>query len=96
MTEIIKKLKKNPFMTVQRYHRNCPECGGLLYVVDNTMEIEYDGNMVVHCDSNEEHVFWKNPREVQDVLHLNKNATSTNFDSYKDYEYKNNKWIIKK
>ena len=48
----------------------------------------FDGNKVLHCENNEKHKFWQNPRgnELRRFLHLNKNASETDFTSEKEFE----------
>ena len=92
--EIISKLKNNLFNNVEKWSKNCPICDGKLYSVDSHMDMVCDGNMVVHCEKKIEHVFWQNARESSDLLHLNKNATSTNFYSEKDYKFIDGVWSV--
>ena len=94
MSEIIEKLKNNPFNTVYKWSYKCPECGGDLYYTENVMDMVMDGNTVGYCENNEDHVFWKNAREMGDVLHLNKNSSTTNFDSNKDYKLNDGEWNV--
>lgn len=94
MSEIIEKLKKNPFNTVDKWSYKCPECGSDLYYVDNRMDMVMDGNTVGYCENHKEHVFWQNAREMSDVLHLNIHSSSTNFDSDKDYELIDGVWNV--
>jgi len=94
MSEIIEKLRKNPFNTVNKWHYKCPECGDNLYYVDNHMDMVMGGNTVAHCENNEDHVFWQNARGVGDVLHLNIHSSSTNFDSDKDYKLTDGVWNV--
>lgn len=94
MSEIINKLKDNQFNRVDNANKTCPICDGDLYCVDNWMMVVMDGDAVYHCENNEEHIFWKHPFERKDILHLNKNASETNFTSEQDYEFINGSWDI--
>ena len=53
-----------------------------------------DGNTVYHCENNEEHRFWKNSRELGEILHLNKKASETDFNSEKDYKLVDGSWNV--
>lgn len=94
MSEIIEKLKKNPFNTVYKWSYKCPECGGDLYYVENHMDRVFDGNTVGYCENHKDHVFWQNAREIGDILHLNIHSSSTNFDSDKDYQLIDGVWNV--
>lgn len=94
MSNIIDKLKSNSFNRVDKTDKKCPICNSSLYIVDNWLDNVCDGNGVYQCENNIEHKFWQNARESSDILHLNKNSTSTNFESEKDYKLIDNKWIM--
>jgi len=89
----IEKLKKNPYNEVSKWNRKCPICDSDLYSAFNYMAMVFDGNTVFHCESDEGHIFWKGAREAEDVLHLNKNATDTNFDTEQDYKFEDDAWV---
>ena len=80
---ILEKYKNNSFYDVDKYHHKCPICNSNLYTISNSLNAVYDGNSVYHCDSHEEHVFYKGSRtssaddNIQDILFLDKNATQT-------------------
>lgn len=94
MSEIINKLKQNSFNRVDKWDKKCPECDGDLYSVDNWMDLVMDGNMIVYCENDKEHIFWQNAREDSNILHLNVNSSSTNFDSEKDYKWVDGSWNV--
>lgn len=56
MSEIIDKLRSNPYNEVDKHNFTCPVCSGELYSAYNNMNMVYDGNTVLHCDSNIEKV----------------------------------------
>jgi hypothetical protein len=93
MSKIIEKLEENQFNTVKKINIKCPICNSDLYIV-NRMKRVMDGNTVYHCENNEEHKFWKNSRELGAILHLNKNASATNFHSEKDYKLVDGSWNV--
>jgi ssDNA-binding Zn-finger/Zn-ribbon topoisomerase 1 len=93
MSDIIDKLKENTFNNVKKSNIKCPICNSDLYIVNNWMLHIMDGNTVFYCENNENHKFWKNAREKDNILHLNKNASSTNFDSEQDFSLINDKWV---
>lgn len=70
----------------------CPICNSNLYLVSSRCMFVFDGNSIFHCDNNDGHVFWKNARDMKDVLRLNPNASETNFEYDKEYILENNKW----
>lgn len=94
MSKIIDKLKENPFFRVEKSYYKCPVCDGDLYVADSWLEMVMDGNAVFHCENDKEHKFWQNARESSDVLHLNKNASETDFHSEKDYKLVDGSWNV--
>lgn len=70
----------------------CPICNSRLFERKKSFFRVMDGNIVYDCFRNDSHVFWRNMREV-DILHLNINASETNFKSDADYKFINNEWI---
>lgn len=69
-------------------YETCPICGGTLVSEEDKGIFgirTLDANTVYQCLQNEEHRFWKNAREYNSILHHNKQATETNFDSEQDY-----------
>lgn len=91
MSNHIDRLKGNPFLTINKSHLQCPICNSDLYS-ENSWSVR-DGNTVYHCEGDEQHRFWRNAREKHDVLHLNKNASETNFGSEKDYRWNGSGWL---
>lgn len=81
----------------REYSLKCPICSEKLMIlkINNGMTV-YDGNTVISCIKNNEHRFWKNAREHFGILHLNKNATQTNFNSEKTFVWDKteNKFIL--
>lgn len=94
MSKIIEKLKGNPFNTVVKSHVKCPVCNSELYTADNWMIQVMDGNTVYHCENIEEHKFWNHPFEGSDILHLNKNASETDWGTEQDYKLVDGSWVI--
>jgi len=84
-TKIIQILKSNSFNTVKESDMLCPICNGKLYTVYCWMDDVMDGNTVYYCENHVNHKFWRNAREMESILHLNKNASSTNFDTEQDF-----------
>lgn len=94
MSEIINKLKENSFNKVDKWDKKCPECNGELYSVYNWLSVVMDGNMVVYCENVQEHIFWNHPFEDRNILHLNKNASETDWTSEKDYKWVDGSWNV--
>jgi hypothetical protein len=94
MSEIIKKLEENQFQTVKKSNVKCPICNGDLYTVDNWMMQVMDGNAVYQCENFEEHKFWNHPFEDRNILHLNKNASETDWTSEQDYKLVDGSWNV--
>lgn len=92
MTKIIDELRTHKFFKVKETNSNCPICGYALYSVNRGGFI-MDANKLYYCENAKEHRFWKHPFENRDVLHLNKNASETNWDSEQDYEFINGFWV---
>ena len=90
MSQIVERLKSNPFLSVDKSNHHCPICKGDLYATSSWSVM--DGNTVYYCELDEQHKFWRNAREKHDVLHLNKNASETNFDSEQDYKWNGDTW----
>lgn len=93
MSVIIDRYKEDFFNTVEKSYFKCPICGGDLYTVDNVMACVLDGNTVYHCENHEDHSFWHHPFEKNNILHLNKYASETNFTSEQDFVLENGSWI---
>jgi hypothetical protein len=79
MSKIIEKLEQKQFQTVKKSNVKCPMCDGDLYTIDDWVFQVDDGNIVYHCENVEEHKFWHHPFEEGNILHLNKNASETDF-----------------
>lgn len=94
MSKIIEKLEENQFNTVKKTNVKCPICNSDLYTVKKRIIRVMDGNTVYHCENNEEHRFWKNSRELGEILHLNKKASETDFNSEKDYKLVDGSWNV--
>jgi hypothetical protein len=71
----------------------CPLCNGIILYDEVFLRSEMDGNDTFHCSKNTEHKFWRNMREFDDVLHLNKNASESTFHSEQDFKLINNQWV---
>lgn len=95
MTELIKSLREHPFFELTEHSLKCPVCGGTLYTMSNIIFVVCDGNHILQCENDIEHRFWSHPFEKETILHLNKNASETNFKSEKDFVLENDIWIEK-
>lgn len=94
MSKIIDKLKENQFQTIEKSNVKCPICNGNLYTIDNWMMVVMDGNTVYQCENVQEHKFWNHPFEERDILHLNKNASETDWTSEQDYKLVDGSWNV--
>lgn len=94
MNKKIVEWKSNPYYRLGEYHRTCPVCSGKLYYIESDwMEIVLDDNSVFHCENNEDHIFWRNPREIWEVLHLTPQAKKDNFKLVKNYHFIDESWV---
>ena len=74
----------------------CPICGSALFSASSQLLV-MDGNTIFHCENEDDHTFWRNARDMNDVLYLNERASETSF----EYEVKYKKdavgaWEIEK
>lgn len=78
----------------ESYEKECPICGGQLFVTSGLFEV-LDGNTVFHCEKEDDHTFWRNPRGEQDTLMYHPDSSETEFDYLAIYKKdKNGKWQI--
>lgn len=71
----------------------CPICGSELFKLPN-IRLVMDGNTVYQCIKDKEHRFWRNAREMEEILHLNKRASQTNFTSEEDFILNDGIWVV--
>lgn len=94
MTEIIDNIiKENPLLHAEESNMKCPICNNILYKLENRLLFVCDGNLVFQCENEVEHKFWVHPCESSEILHLNKNASETDWTSEQDYILKNGSWV---
>lgn len=88
----MRKFTSSEYIKYKEVDKTCPICSNKLFLEEYWLDV-LDGNDVYLCENDETHNFWKHPFEMGNILHFNKQASQTSFDSEKDYVFKNGEWV---